>query len=560
MSQAEVFPRENPDRRFLPDIPSKSASRRNADARYFSEGKVDVYSSNGKYRYCSGRIVNLSKSGMLIEPDRKLRVGDKVVLRFFLAAGTMPEGYESFVRLPARVVRLDASTGNAAFAFEKSITEYLHRRRWRYFEAASLLGIMLTLIGVWFIKKESIFYFWFDVPIFLYGLCALFYLLSRFFFAALYRPYPVDPQFTPSVTIVVPCFNEEEWIEKTVRGCLNQQYPEEHLQLIVVDDGSSDNTLAVLKEVRAKIYDEVGERFLIHAFPKNRGKRHAMAAGARMATGDVVVFVDSDSFLQPLSILNVVQPLKDPKVGASTGRCEVENKWTNLLTKMQAVRYFVGFRIFKAAESIFDTVTCLSGPLACYRRDVLMRHLDAWEHQTYLGQPATFGDDRSLTNFVLTGHYAVYQHSAVTHTIVPSTYGKFYTQQMRWKRSWLRESLKACLFMWRKEPFMAISFYLGLLLPVLAPFVVLRAFVFMPAAYGIWPIMYIAGVFFMSMLMCTSYLFLKRSNLWLYGVPFCFFYLTVLLWQILWALLTFWQSNWGTRPSSHDTHEAGPTA
>jgi len=557
MPQVEVFPREKPDRRFLPDIPTKSASRRSSDTRYFSEGKVDVYSSNGKYRYCSGRIINLSESGMLIEPDRKLRVGDKVVLRFFLAAGTMPEGYESFVKLPARVVRLDASLGGAAFTFEKNLTEYLRRRRWRYFEAASLLGIMLTLIGVWFIKKESIFYFWFDVPIFLYGLCALFYLLSRFFFAALYRPYPVDPQFTPSVTIVIPCFNEEEWIEKTVRGCLNQQYPEDRLQLIVVDDGSSDGTLAVLKEVRDKIYDEVGERFTIHAFPKNRGKRHAMAAGARMATGDMVVFVDSDSFLQPLSILNVVQPLKNPKVGASTGRCEVENKWTNLLTKMQAVRYFVGFRIFKAAESIFDTVTCLSGPLACYRRDVLMRYLDAWEHQTYLGQPATFGDDRSLTNFVLTSHYAVYQHSAVTHTIVPSTYHTFYTQQMRWKRSWLRESLKASLFMWRKEPFMAISFYLGLLLPVLAPFVVLRAFIFVPAAYGVWPITYIAGVFFMSMLMCTSYLFLKRSNLWLYGVPFCFFYLTVLLWQILWALLTFWQSNWGTRPSSHDTHDAG---
>ena len=197
-------------------------------------------------------------------------------------------------------------------------------------------------------------------------------------------------------------------------------------------------------------------------------------------------------------------------------------------------------------------VTCLSGPLACYRRDVLMRYLDPWVEQKFLGQPATFGDDRSLTNFVLGSHYAVYQHTAVASTIVPSAYGKFFNQQMRWKRSWLRESLRACKFMWFKEPFMAISFYLGLILPVMAPVVVLRAFVFMPAAYGIWPTMYLAGVLLMSMLMCTSYLLIKRSNLWLYGIPFCFFYLFVLLWQIVWAVLTFWKSDWGTRPSKHD--------
>ena len=563
MTQSEIFPREKPDRRFLPDIPSKGTSRRGANVRYFSEGRADVYSSNGKYRYCSGKIVNLSQGGMLLEPDRKLHVGDKVMLRFFLAAGTMPEGYESFVRLPATVVRIDAASGNTAFAFEKSLSDYLLRRRWRFLETLSLLGIMLTLAGIWFIKKESIFYFWFDVPVFLYGLCAVFYLLTRFLFAALYRPVPVDQDFTPSVTIVIPCFNEEEWIERTVRACLNQHYPEDRLEVIVVDDGSSDSSLAVLENMRRKILDEVGDRLIIHAFPENRGKRHAMAAGARRASGDVVVFVDSDSFLQPLSILNVVQPLKNPKVGAVTGRCEVENKWTNMLTKMQAVRYFVGFRIFKAAESIFDAVTCLSGPLACYRKDVLMRSLDAWEHQTYLGRPATFGDDRSLTNYVLKTHYAVYQHTAVTHSIVPSTYRKFYSQQMRWKRSWLRESLRACLFMWRKEPFMAISFYLGLILPLMAPLVVLRAFVFMPAVYGIWPVMYITGVFLMSMLMCTSYLFLKRSNLWLYGVPFCFFYLFVLLWQIVWAVFTFWKSEWGTRPSGHGKtaeHGAMPKA
>ncbi|MHC1790479.1 glycosyltransferase [Solidesulfovibrio sp.] len=548
----EVFPRTKPDRRYLPDIPSKGGSRRQSGQRYFSQGGADVYSADGKYRYCSGKTVDISEGGLLLVPDKPLKVGDKAVLRFFLSAGTMPEGYESFVKLPARVVRVDSASGHVAFEFTKGLTEYLRRKRWRYYETASLLGILITLVGVWFIKKESIFYFWFDVPVFLYGLCAVFYLLSRFFFAAMYKAYPVVPDYKPSVSIIIPCFNEEEWIEKTIQGCLNQVYPEDLIEVIVVDDGSTDNSVAVARAVAAKIRDEVGDRLTIHAFAQNQGKRNALAAGARLAKGDLVVFVDSDSFLQPDAILHMIQPFHDPRIGGATGRCEVENKWTNMLTRMQAVRYFVGFRIFKAAESIFDVVTCLSGPLACYRRDVLMRYLDPWVEQKFLGQPATFGDDRSLTNFVLGSHYAVYQHTAVTSTIVPSTYGKFFNQQMRWKRSWLRESLRACKFMWLKEPFMAISFYLGMFLPLMAPVVVLRAFVFIPAAYGIWPTMYLAGVVLMSMLMCTSYLLLKRSNLWLYGIPFCFFYLFVLLWQIVWAVLTFWKSDWGTRPSKHD--------
>ena len=410
---AEVFPRPKPDRRFLADIPSKHHTRRLSGPRYFSQGQADVYSADGKYRYTSGTTVDISEGGMLLVPDKPLRVGDRAVLRFFLSSGTMPEGYESFVRLPARVVRVDAASGYTGFEFANPLSQYLRRKRWRYFETASLLGILLALVGVWFLKKESVFYFWFDVPVFLYGLCAVFYLLSRFSFAALYRPYRMVPGYQPSVSIVIPCFNEEEWIEKTIHGCLNQDYPEELLEVIVVDDGSTDDSVAVARDVAAKIFDEAGDRLTVHAFTENQGKRHALAAGARLAKGELVVFVDSDSFLQPDAIMHMVQPFHDPHIGGAAGRCEVENKWTNILTRMQAVRYFIGFRIFKAAESIFDVVTCLSGPLACYRKTVLMRYLDAWESQTFRGRPATFGEDRSLTTFVLVSHYAVYQHTAV---------------------------------------------------------------------------------------------------------------------------------------------------
>ena len=89
------------------------------------------------------------------------------------------------------------------------------------------------------------------------------------------------------------------------------------------------------------------------------------------------------------------------------------------LTKMQAVRYFVAFKVVKAAESLFSAVTCCSGCFSAYRREAVMPHLEWWENQTFLGVESTFGDDRSLTNCVLRDWKVRYESQAVSHTIVP---------------------------------------------------------------------------------------------------------------------------------------------
>ena len=391
------------------------------------------------------------------------------------------------------------------------------------------------------------------MPVFLYGIIASVFLLSRFFFAFFYRNEPVDLDYTPGVTIVIPCFNEEEWITKTIQCAIDQNYPQEQLEVILVDDGSTDNSMALVRKFGERIRKEItGDRFIVIEQPRNMGKRHALAAGALRAKFDLLVFVDSDSFLEPNAIREIVQPFRNPKIGAVSGRTEVQNKWTNALTKMQAVRYYVAFRFMKAAESVFDAVTCLSGPLACYRKALVLQYLDAWLNQKFFGYPATFGDDRSLTNYILAEHRTGYQDAAVCSTIVPSSMRVFIRQQMRWKRSWLRETLRASTFMWKKEPFMALSFYAGFILPILAPLIVIRTMIVVPIMLGLFPYKYLIGILTMSMLMSSSYLFFKRSNLWPYGVIFCLFYLGVLLWQLPVAVATFWKSEWGTRNTSAD--------
>jgi hyaluronan synthase len=136
---------------------------------------------------------------------------------------------------------------------------------------------------------------------------------------------------------------------------------------------------------------------------------------------------------------------------------------------------------------------------------------------------------------------------------VPKSNRQFLRQQMRWKRSWLRESLMAARFMWKKEPLMSISFYMGLIIPVAAPIIVIYNLIYIPLSNRVFPTTFLLGLLAMALMMSFAQLLLKKSTLWLYGFWFCVYYEAVLLWQMPWAWITFWVSTWGTRETTHDT-------
>lgn len=513
-----------------------------------------------------GKAIDISSTGILVAvaaSDNRYAVGQTVTLRFQIPPGTMPEGFESGVKLDATLVRTFTREQDGreelmlAFAFEKPLTSYFQRKRWGYSVYTASGALFLAVGLIMLMRVESIIYFKYNYLLYLYSLTAAAFLLSRYLFGALYREVPIDRHYTPGVSIVIPCFNEQEWIHRTILSCVNQDYPADKLEIIVVDDKSLDNSAARIEEVIALIHSEAErystkERVKFHVLEENGGKRVALVKGVEMAKHNLVVFVDSDSFLEPTAIRHLVQPFRDPKMGGVAGRTDVENKYTNTITKLQTVRYYVAFRIMKAAESWFDSVTCLSGPLSCYRKELILKHKEAWLNQKFLGQPATFGDDRSMTNFILRTHRTGYQDSAICSTIVPSDTGVFLRQQMRWKRSWLRESLRAGGFIWRKEPFMALFFYIGLVVPIAAPVIVLYNLGYVPIVHHVFPSTFLMGLLMMAFLMSLAHLLFRKSKLWLYGLVFCIFYELVLLWQMPVAWVTFWKSTWGTRETPQD--------
>ncbi|TWH47697.1 glycosyltransferase [Sporomusa sp. KB1] len=581
-----------PDRRLLSKVPDKEGLRTNVDRRqalgnnvvgndlgarivsenmgkrYLVEYIVAVtYVLAGKTVNRTGKCVDISTTGMLLEvpPEvaEDLSQARNICLKFTIAPGTMPEGYEMKVDIEAKYIRLEktpAGKTRCGVLFLESLAQYANRKKNWYMLSCASLFLFIICACIMLMRAESILYFKFNKILYMYSLIAATFLLSRYLFAVFYRPVPIDNEFTPGVSIVIPCFNEEEWIQRTIVSCINQDYPVDKLEVIVVDDCSNDQSFTKIVEIveelksKEKRYD-VETRLHYFRQEKNAGKRNAMAQGARRAQHELVVFVDSDSFLDPFAIRNIVQPFKDTKMGGVSGRTDVANTYTNALTKMQAVRYYIAFRIMKAAEGYFDAVTCLSGPLSCYRKDLVLKYMDAWLNQEFFGERATFGDDRSMTNFILRNNRTTYQDTAICTTIVPNRYSVFLKQQMRWKRSWLRESMIAARFMWKKEPFMSLSFYMGMLVPLLAPAIVIYNLVYIPLMHRVFPLTFILGIFLMALLMSMAQLFLRKSSTWLYGLWFCFYYEAVLLWQMPIAWVTFWKTTWGTRLTPADILE-----
>lgn len=535
--------------------------------RYEAEFEVWIVPKGKKKKAgIKGQAADISATGLLLRlPDDAsgLEVGDTVKVRFRIPPGSMPEGFESAVRMDASVVRRATNSAESgeehmlALEFEKPLTEYFQRKRWGYSVYSASALMFMAVLFIILMRAESIIYFKYNMVLYLYSLIAALFLLTRYLFGALYRDVPINPDYTPGVSIIIPCFNEADWIKRTILSCINQDYPVDKLEVIVVDDRSTDQSVQQIKDMIEVIHSEAEryatrERLSYTVLPENAGKRVALVKGVEMAKHDLVVFVDSDSFLDPMAIRHLVQPFQDPKMGGVAGRTDVENKYTNNMTKLQTVRYYIAFRIMKAAESWFDSVTCLSGPLSCYRKELIMQHADAWLNQKFLGRPATFGDDRSMTNFILKTHRTGYQDSAICSTIVPSQMKVFLKQQMRWKRSWLRESLRAGSFIWRKEPFMALFFYIGLIVPIAAPVVVAYNLMYVPIVHGIFPGTFLMGLLLMALLMSLAHLLFRKSRLWVFGFVFCLFYEFVLLWQMPVAWFTFWKSTWGTRETPQD--------
>ena len=251
----------------------------------------------------------------------------------------------------------------------------------------------------------------------------------------------------PLVSCLVAVRDDVDLIERCLRSLLAQSYG--NVEVIVVDDLSSDGT----RELLTRLALELPIHVLL--LEENVGKKRALTQAARRTrTGDLPRL--HRLRLRPRSgarSSDACSRFKSiPTLGALSGHARALNADHNVLTRMQDVWYDGQFGVAKAAESVFASVTCVSGPLAAFRREAIYDYLPAWADDRFLGAEFRFATDRQLTGYVLRQRRwgIAYVHSARAWTQVPDTFTKMVRQQVRWKKSFVRNLFFTGSFYWRR--------------------------------------------------------------------------------------------------------------
>jgi peptidoglycan/xylan/chitin deacetylase (PgdA/CDA1 family)/GT2 family glycosyltransferase len=229
------------------------------------------------------------------------------------------------------------------------------------------------------------------------------------------RRRPVLRRWEPEpVTVIVPAYNEEAGIASTLRSLLSSRYP--RLHVVVVDDGSTDGTSAVVRSLRLP-------RVTLITQP-NAGKSAALRTGLAAARTDLVVMVDGDTVLEPDTVGELVAPFADPSVGAVSGNAKVGNR-SGLLGRWQHIEYVIGFNLDRRMYDVLQCMPTVPGAVGAFRQRAIA---DAG------GVPGdTLAEDTDLTMALLrAGWRAVYAERAIAWTEAPAGIGQLWKQRYRW--------------------------------------------------------------------------------------------------------------------------------
>lgn len=234
------------------------------------------------------------------------------------------------------------------------------------------------------------------------------------------------------VSVLIPAYNEENVIVDTVKGILGGDY--RNIEVIVIDDGSKDRTLAVLNE---NFRDT--PRVEIVSIP-NGGKANALNVGIARATGEVVVALDADTQFEHDTISRLVRWFADPSIGAVAGNAKVGNR-INMITRWQALEYIAAQNLERRALAALGTLTVVPGAVGAWRRSVLAE---------LGGFPAdTLAEDQDLTiHLQQAGYRVVFDSSALAWTEAPASFGGLSKQRFRWSYGTLQ-----CLWKYRAITF-----------------------------------------------------------------------------------------------------------
>lgn len=280
------------------------------------------------------------------------------------------------------------------------------------------------------------------------------------------RPQRVPPNCrAPGITVVIPAFNEAAGIAATVQSMIASRYPGQ-LEVIVVDDGSTDDTAGIVRRLRLP-----GVRVISQA---NAGKPAALNRGIAEAWFDILVLVDGDTVFARDALLRLALRMRDPDVGAVSGNTKVANR-RGLLGRWQHLEYVMGFNLERRMFDVLGTMPTVPGAIGAFKRATLA---DVGGLSS-----GTLAEDTDLTMAICrSGWRVVYEPRAIAWTEAPSSLRQLWRQRYRWcygtmqsmwkhKRSVIEQGPSG---LFGRRCLLYLAFY-QILLPLIAPLVDLAA-------------------------------------------------------------------------------------
>lgn len=378
----------------------------------------------------------------------------------------------------------------------------------------------------------------------------------RVYLVITYRPAPAPSDWElPKITVIVPAYNEGRHVMESLQSVLASDYPASRLQIIAVDDGSKDDTWQWMELAAA----ESKGRVKLVRLPKNKGKRRALYEGFKRATGQVFVTIDSDSIVEPQTLKQLVAPfIRDERCGAVAGNVRVANRQEGLIPRMLEVSFTFSFDFLRASQSRINTVFCTPGALSAYRRDLVMVVLDEWLDQKFMGEPATIGEDRAMTNMILKrGFHVLFQRNAVVYTNVPTTYKGLYKMFLRWARSNVRETIAMSKFAFRRfRPTSCLGARIelsrALISMTFGEIAKVSALIMLISNLAVLIPGFVAACCISALVPAAFFILRHRDSDFLWAFTYAPFSALALSWISLYALFTVKRSGWLTRelPSS----------
>jgi hyaluronan synthase len=341
---------------------------------------------------------------------------------------------------------------------------------------------------------------------------------------------------------------EDEYMIEIAKNVFKDKY-----KYIKLKDISDSSIISVMSEII--------DKKVILISKEHSGKRDSMYIAFKLSileknmynrSLETIFCTDSDTVISETSIDEMILKFNNDIVGGVVGNLSIHNKYNSLISFMSKVRYWFAFNLERAYQSFNGCVLCVSGPLGMYRLKSIELIIEEWKDQKFIGKKCTYGDDRHLSNLILSlGEKIIYNSNVYGETETPDSIYRFYKQQVRWSKSSFREFFWSILNINKQNILMSVD----LIYTLVYPFIVMGYLMYLLWYGNILELgIYLNIVLVIGLIKSIYGVVVSGIYENLFYVFYCINYVLIVFPARLWGLISISDINWGTSARKTSTN------